>query len=146
MPRSAIVLRASAKEADWGLATSRTRTAAHRRRISNDHATPWDVHVPDASSTTHLCVVDGTGTAVSLTQTLLSWFGSRMLVPGTGVVLNNGMMWFDPVPGRANSIGPGRRPLSNMTPAIVLSRKAVRSSLSARPAAAGFSTACARSF
>jgi len=109
------------EEVGWGLPTSRTRTAAHRRRISNDHATPWDIHVPDASGTTHLCVVDGTGTAVSLTQTLLSWFGSRMLVPGTGVVLNNGMMWFDPVPGRANSIGPGRRPLSNMTPAVVFS-------------------------
>ena len=107
---------------NWGTATSRARTAAHRRRISNAHATPWEVPVPDASSTTHLCAVDGTGTAVSLTQTLLSWFGSRMLVPGTGVVLNNGMMWFDPVPGRENSIGPGRRPLSNMTPAVVVSR------------------------
>jgi gamma-glutamyltranspeptidase/glutathione hydrolase len=56
---------------------------------------------------------------VSLTQTLLSRFGSRVLVPGAGVLLNNGMMWFNPEPGHRNSAAPGRRPLANMTPAVV---------------------------
>jgi gamma-glutamyltranspeptidase/glutathione hydrolase len=98
------------------------RAATHRTRIVRGRAAPWDIRGFDPASTTHLCVVDSGGTAVSLTQTLLSWFGSRVLASGTGVVLNNGMMWFNPVPGHPNSVGPGRRPMSNMTPALVLAQ------------------------
>ncbi|MXX66330.1 MAG: hypothetical protein F4Z40_04845 [Chloroflexi bacterium] len=72
------------------------------------------------AGTTHLCAMDGDGNAVSLTNTLMASFGSGFMSPGTGVVLNNGMMWFDPVPGRVNSIQPGKRALNNMTPALVL--------------------------
>ena len=72
------------------------------------------------AGTTHLCAMDGDGNAVSLTNTLMAGFGSGFAPPGTGVVLNNGMMWFDPVPGRVNSIQPGKRALNNMTPALVL--------------------------
>jgi gamma-glutamyltranspeptidase/glutathione hydrolase len=70
-------------------------------------------------STTHFSVIDGNGMAVSNTQTLLSGWGSGVVAPGTGVVLNNGMMWFDPEPGRPNSVGPGKRPVANMSPVVV---------------------------
>ena len=72
------------------------------------------------SCTSHLSVVDRHGNLVALTQTLLSSFGSKLLAPGTGLLLNNGIMWFDPRPGRANSIAAGGRPLSNMCPALGL--------------------------
>jgi gamma-glutamyltranspeptidase / glutathione hydrolase len=75
---------------------------------------------PARSNTTHLCAADSDGLAISLTSTLMSSFGSAVTVPGTGIVLNNGMSWFDPEPGRAASLGPNRRPLTNQTPAIIL--------------------------
>jgi len=71
------------------------------------------------ASTTHFSVADAAGNLVACTNTLLSLFGSKIISPDTGVLLNNGVMWFDPRPGRPNSIAPGQRPLSNMCPAIV---------------------------
>ncbi|MCX7381583.1 MAG: gamma-glutamyltransferase [Alphaproteobacteria bacterium] len=69
--------------------------------------------------TTHLTVCDQEGTMVAMTTTLMSSMGSRVLMPRTGVLLNNGMMWFDPRPGQANSVAPGKRPLCNMCPIIM---------------------------
>jgi len=74
---------------------------------------------PVPTCTTHLSVVDRDGNMVALTQTLLSLFGSKVMLPETGIMMNNGIMWFDPRPGRPNSIGPGKRPLSNMCPTIL---------------------------
>lgn len=73
----------------------------------------------EAGCTSHLCVVDAAGNMVSLTRTLLSVFGSRLVLPRTGILANNGIYWFDPRPGRPNAIAPGRRPLANMCPVIV---------------------------
>ena len=76
--------------------------------------------------TTHLSVMDGAGNAVSLTNTLMSGFGSGVVAAGTGVILNNGMMWFDPVPGHVNSIAPRKLPLNNMSPLLVLDERGAR--------------------
>jgi gamma-glutamyltranspeptidase/glutathione hydrolase len=75
---------------------------------------------PADGHTTHLTVIDRERNMVALTASLGRLFGSGVVVPGTGVVLNNGMMWFDPEPGTINSIGPGKRTLSAATPALVL--------------------------
>jgi gamma-glutamyltranspeptidase/glutathione hydrolase len=69
--------------------------------------------------TTHLTVADRSGNVVAMTQTLHALFGSRVTTPGTGMLLNNNMWLFDPHPGRANSIAPGKRMLSSMSPTIV---------------------------
>jgi gamma-glutamyltranspeptidase/glutathione hydrolase len=68
--------------------------------------------------TTHFSVVDRDGNMVSQTQTLLSIFGSRVVSPSTGFLMNNGIMWFDPVQGRPNSLGPGKRCLMNVCPIL----------------------------
>jgi gamma-glutamyltranspeptidase/glutathione hydrolase len=70
------------------------------------------------SCTTHFSIVDRHGNMCSVTQTLLSIFGSRVVSPSTGLLLNNGIMWFDPEPGKPNSIGPGKRCLGNFCPTI----------------------------
>ena len=69
--------------------------------------------------TTHMSIVDREGNMVALTQTLLSVFGSKVVLPETGILMNNGIMWFDPRPGQANSLAPGKRPLTNMCPTVV---------------------------
>ncbi len=79
--------------------------------------------------TTHLCTADREGNWVALTQTINTAFGSKVIVPGTGVLLNNEMDDFSVQPGvpnafkligaEANAIAPGKRPLSSMSPVIV---------------------------
>ena len=74
----------------------------------------------DGTNTTHCTVIDDEGTIVSATQTLQSGFGSRVTTPGTGMLLNNHMSLMDPTPGNTNSIEPGKRVLSSMSPTIIL--------------------------
>jgi gamma-glutamyltranspeptidase/glutathione hydrolase len=74
----------------------------------------------DGANTTHCTVIDDEGTIVAATQTLQSGFGSRVTTPGTGMLLNNHMSLMDPTPGNTNSIEPGKRVLSSMSPTIVL--------------------------
>jgi gamma-glutamyltranspeptidase/glutathione hydrolase len=73
---------------------------------------------PALDCTTHVGVIDRHRNMVSLTHTAVSIFGSRMVVPGTGILLNNAMLWFDPETARPNSVGPRRRVLCNMTPVL----------------------------
>ena len=73
------------------------------------------------SCTTHLTVVDADRNVVTLTTTLGELFGSGIMPKGTGVLLNDGMTWFNPEPGTLNSIEPGKRILWAPSPTIVLS-------------------------
>jgi gamma-glutamyltranspeptidase/glutathione hydrolase len=72
-----------------------------------------------AGGTIHLNAVDAMGMMVALTFTHGEGFGARVTVDGLGLTLGHGMSRFDPRPGRANSIAPGKRPLHNMCPTIV---------------------------
>ena len=87
--------------------------------------------VPQESNhTTHYSVMDADGNAVAVTTTINSWFGSRVTADGLGFLLNDEMDDFSSKPGvpnsdgliqsNANAIGPGKRPLSSMTPTIVV--------------------------
>ena len=80
--------------------------------------------------TTHLCAADKEGNWVALTSTVNTPFGAKVIVPGLGVVMNNQMDDFSIAPGapntygligaESNSIAPSKRPLSSMSPTIVL--------------------------
>jgi gamma-glutamyltranspeptidase/glutathione hydrolase len=72
-----------------------------------------------SAHTTHLTVADADGNVVAMTQTINSLFGSKVTVPGAGVLLNNTMALFDPHPGHALSVAPGKRMTSSMAPTIV---------------------------
>ncbi|WP_338665999.1 gamma-glutamyltransferase [Pararoseomonas sp. SCSIO 73927] len=73
---------------------------------------------PVGTCTTHIAATDREGTTVSLTTTLLGTMGSRVVLPETGVLMNNAAMWFDPRPGKPNSVSGGKRPLTNMLPVV----------------------------
>lgn len=131
---------------------SKPYAAAWRRSILAERATPSASLVrpagflpappatgrmlPEASDTTHYSIVDAQGDAVAVTTTLNGAFGSRVTVPGLGFLLNDEMDDFASAPGvpnmfgliqgAANAIAPGKRPLSSMTPTIVLDHGKVR--------------------
>ena len=81
-----------------------------KRALGAEHLAP--------SCTSHFSVVDAAGNMAAVTQTLLSIFGSKFVLPDTGILMNNGIMWFDPAPGGPNSLAPDRRCLCNYTPVI----------------------------
>jgi gamma-glutamyltranspeptidase/glutathione hydrolase len=70
--------------------------------------------------TTHFTVADQWGNLVSYTTTIEQVFGSGIMVPEYGIMLNNELTDFDAIPGGANEVQPNKRPLSSMTPTIVL--------------------------
>src|SRR5262249_61052164 len=75
----------------------------------------------EGADTTHRTVADGKGNVVCTTQTINSLFGARFIVPGTGMVPNNYMNNYDPRPGNALSIAPGKRVTTSMSPMMALS-------------------------
>ena len=105
-----------APDAPWFVALAGAMRTAYAERLTGlGDAEPAAAE----SCTTHLTVVDEAGTMVAMTTTLLSSMGSRLVLPGSGVLMNNGIMWFDPRPGQPNSVAPGKRPLTNMLPMIL---------------------------
>jgi gamma-glutamyltranspeptidase / glutathione hydrolase len=103
--------------------------------IDPAHATPSSevgagVQLKESEHTTHFSVVDGSGIAVANTYTLNGGFGAKLIVPGTGLILNNEMddftskvgapNMFGLVQGPQNAIQPGKRMLSSMTPTIIV--------------------------
>jgi len=109
---------------------------SRRASIDPEHETPsqqLNAGLPagnEGTDTTHYNVVDQEGNLVAVTYTLNGAYGSGVTVPGAGFLLNNEMddfaakpgspNQFDLVQGEKNSIAPGKRPLSSMTPTIIL--------------------------
>ena len=113
--------------------TSKSHAASLRQTIDlkkSSESDPASFSQPyESEETTHFCVVDGTGNAVSLTYTLENAFGSAIVAQGLGFLLNNEMGDFNPIPGHTdrtgligtapNRVAPQKRMLSSMTPTIV---------------------------
>ena len=126
---------------DPGFVTVPTERLVHpyyadgqRASIRMDRATPSDmlpsIEAPgQGPQTSHFSLIDNEGNRVAGTQSINFFFGSGLMVPGTGVMLNNEMDDFAAKPGvpngfrllgaDANAIAPGKRPLSSMTPTFI---------------------------
>ncbi len=102
-----------APDADFFVAIAQGMHQAYEERLKTMGDKPTN------TCTTHFCAADSEGNMVALTQTLMSLFGSCVMLPKTGITMNNGMLWFDPEPNRPNSIAPGKRPLCNICPVVV---------------------------
>ncbi len=111
-------------------ATQRARGISLDRAASSENIKAGNFGSREKEQTTHFTIVDAAGNVVSNTYTLNGWFGSGVTAAGTGVLLNNEMDDFTAKPGTANMFGviqgernavqAGKRPLSSMTPTIVL--------------------------
>jgi gamma-glutamyltranspeptidase / glutathione hydrolase len=122
-------------DAPTNVLLSKDYAAKQRASIDLARATPWAEAAPappqrEGSNTTHYSVVDSRGNAVSNTYTLNFPYGLGLVAEGTGVLLNNELDDFTAAPGASNAFGlvgfeanlpgPGKRPLSSMSPTIVL--------------------------
>jgi gamma-glutamyltranspeptidase/glutathione hydrolase len=101
---------------------SRAYGDERRAAIDMARAQAWGPGVGpgESANTTHVTVADDQGNIVCSTQTINSLFGARFLVPGTGLIPNNYMALFDPRPGKALSVAPGKRITTSQAPLIAL--------------------------
>jgi|RhiMetdeSRZDD1v2_1073273.scaffolds.fasta_scaffold02704_5 gamma-glutamyltranspeptidase / glutathione hydrolase len=139
----------------WEGLLSKAYAAAVRETISMDRASatravvdPWRFQAPEGERstdrspgvsasrasrhsphTTHVCAVDRERNAVSVTLTLGNLLGSHVVVPGTGVVLNDMMLLFDPRPGFANSIACGKWQATPVAPTLLLDHGKLRAAI-----------------
>src|SRR5205814_93113 len=104
------------------LSASYARKLAERidAALRDDEMVPTATDGRPADGTVHLSAADGHGMFVALTLTHGGHFGAQVTVDGLGLILGHGMSRFDPRPGHPNCPGPGKRPLHNMCPTIVL--------------------------
>ncbi|MGG5812013.1 gamma-glutamyltransferase [Falsiroseomonas sp. CW058] len=104
-----------------GRLTSKDLAAARRAGIDPARAQTWsaDPALGEGSCTTHVTVADAAGNVVATTQTINALFGARIAIPGTGLICNNYMHNFDPRPGLALSVEPGKRVYTSMAPLLV---------------------------
>jgi gamma-glutamyltranspeptidase / glutathione hydrolase len=96
------------------------------RQIDPTRALVWSAGVSagvaanESAHTTHVTTADRDGNIVSTTQTINSLFGARILIPDVGLIPNNYMYLFDPRPGHALSVAPGKRVTTSMSPLMIL--------------------------
>lgn len=93
-----------------------------RALIAMGQAKSWTAGLSggESADTTHVTVADAMGNVVSATQTINGLFGACVQIPGTGMIANNYMYNFDPHPGRALSIAPGKRVFTSMAPMMAV--------------------------
>lgn len=91
-----------------------------RRAVKEGKILPLNTESRAQSGTINLSVVDKAGNLAAITLTHGNGFGARVTVDGLGLTLGHGMSRFDPNPGHPNCPGPGKRPLHNMCPSVVL--------------------------
>ncbi|MSO95458.1 MAG: gamma-glutamyltransferase [Thermoleophilia bacterium] len=100
------------------------RLATRRALIHPDSVVDASLDLP-RGGTTYLCVVDGDGMAVSLIQSVYGSFGSGVVAPGTGIVLQNRAAGFSREPGHPNALAVGRRPFHTIIPGMLLEEGAL---------------------
>ena len=102
--------------------TSKDYARERRDALDLSHARKWGAGVEQLESacTTHMTAADAFGNVVASTQTINNLFGAKLLIPGLGTVPNNYMNLFDPRPGHALSLSPGKRVTTSMSPMMAL--------------------------
>jgi gamma-glutamyltranspeptidase/glutathione hydrolase len=102
--------------------TSKAYAVERRRAIDPGRAQTWGAGVAEleGAHTTHVTAADCFGNVVATTQTINNLFGAKILIPGLGTIPNNYMNLFDPRPGHALSVAPGKRVTTSMSPIMAL--------------------------
>ena len=110
---------------------SKAYAEERRRAIDPARAQAWGAGVSqlEGAHTTHMTAADAFGNVVATTQTINNLFGAKILIPGLGAIANNYMNLFDPRPGHALSLAPGKRVTTSMSPMMALNGGKLRYAL-----------------